>query len=146
MGQCNLGTNLRPRGGDESFQAGCIPAPAFFHEAAERERPPRPRTASNVPKNLPSGVPNGLHGTRNGTPKPDKNRPLVTPVFEARKEASPKPLLPWGLASETRPNLTTFEEAFVTFLSGGPRHLESAIWQARLAAQRLLYLQGTPTP
>ena len=32
---------LAPAGGDESFQAGCILACAFFHEAAERERPPR---------------------------------------------------------------------------------------------------------
>ena len=78
--------------GTQAFKQGAYQH-VHFHEAAERERasPACPRTASNVPKNLPSGIPNGLHGSRNGTPKPHINRPLVTPVFEVRKEASPKP-------------------------------------------------------
>ena len=68
-------------GGGRKLSSRVHTSTCIFHEAAERERPPRAQEPlPTCPKTLSSGVPNGLHGTRNGTPKPHINRPLVTPA------------------------------------------------------------------
>ena len=84
------------RGGDEILEARCILARAFFHEAAEIERPPcAQERLPTCLKQLPSGVPSSLHVTRNGTPNPHQNRPLIMPILKVRGVAFRKPFSGW---------------------------------------------------
>ena len=76
-------------------------------EVAEHERPPRAQ------ERLPTcpttcNLPCGVHGTRNRHPETASRQIPRLPRFRGPRGQLPTTLLPWGLARETRLNLTTF--------------------------------------